>query len=134
MTEPDWPDSAIRTGGPASAAPAAGDTTGAAAGPAGEDPQAAGGAGDDEVLQNLRGEIERLDRAILELLAERVALARRVGEAKRVAAIPVLDPAREAAVVRRAGSLARELDLDEEATRYIYWHVIGMARRAQLAP
>jgi chorismate mutase len=84
-------------------------------------------------LQRLRGDIERIDREIIALLAERVKLAREVGVAKRAAALPVLDPSREAAVVRRAGQLARELGVDEEDVRYIFWHVIGLARRAQLA-
>lgn len=84
-----------------------------------------------EELTRLRGEIERLDRTLIELVAERVRLARRVGAAKRAAGLPTLDPAREAAVVRRAGALARETGLDDEDVRYIFWHLIGLSRRAQ---
>lgn len=84
-----------------------------------------------EELAQLRGEIERLDRTLIELVAERVRLARRVGAAKRAAGLPTLDPAREAAVVRRAGALAREAGLDDEEVRYIFWHLIGLSRRSQ---
>lgn len=85
-----------------------------------------------EELETLREEIERVDRALIGLIAERVGLARRVGTAKRALELPTLDPAREAAVVRRAGTLAREVGLDDEDVRYIFWHLIGLSRRAQL--
>jgi chorismate mutase len=44
----------------------------------------------------------------------------------------VLDPAREAAVVRRAGTVARDAGLEDEDVRYIFWHLIGLSRRAQM--
>ncbi len=84
-----------------------------------------------EELLRVRGEIERIDRALIGLVAERVRLAREVGSAKRAAGLPTLDPAREAAVVRRAGAIAREAGLDDEDVRYIFWHLIGLSRRAQ---
>ena len=83
-------------------------------------------------LLALRDEIERVDRALVALIAERVALARRVGAAKRAAGLPTLDPAREAAVVRRAGALARHAGLADEDVRYVFWHLIGLSRRAQM--
>ncbi|MBX6366066.1 MAG: chorismate mutase, partial [Gemmatimonadetes bacterium] len=55
----------------------------------------------------------------------------RIGAANRAAGLPTLDPAREAAVVRRAGALAREHGLEAEAVRGIFWHLIGLSRRAQ---
>lgn len=83
-------------------------------------------------LAALRGEIERLDRDLITLISRRVELGRRVGAAKRAAGVPLLDPAREAAVVRRAGALAREAGLEDEDVRYIFWHLIGLSRRAQV--
>jgi len=83
-------------------------------------------------LDRLRTEIERVDRAIVAQIAERVALAGRIGAAKKVLGLPTLDPRREAFVVRRAGELAREAGLHDEDTRYLFWHLIGMSRRAQL--
>jgi chorismate mutase/prephenate dehydrogenase len=84
-------------------------------------------------LNRLREEIEEIDRAIITLIARRVAAARDVGRAKRDSGLPILDPAREAAVVRRAVELARDHELDEEDMREIFWHIIGLSRRAQLA-
>jgi chorismate mutase len=86
----------------------------------------------DAGLEGIREEIERIDHALLGLIAERVELARRVGAAKRAAGLPILDPAREAAVVRRAGTLAREAGLPDDDVRYIWWHLIGLSRRVQM--
>ncbi len=83
-------------------------------------------------LREIRGEIERIDRELIGLIANRVKLAREVGVAKRELGIPTLDPAREAAVVRRAGELAREAGLGDEDVRYIFWHLIGLSRRVQM--
>jgi chorismate mutase len=83
-------------------------------------------------LETLRREIEQIDDSLLELMVKRVALARRVGVAKRACGMPTLDPSREAAVVRRAGERARAAGLQDEDVRYIFWHLIGLARRAQL--
>ncbi|HET7230054.1 MAG TPA: chorismate mutase [Longimicrobium sp.] len=83
-------------------------------------------------LAELRGRIQQIDRELIGLLAERVRVAREVGAAKRELGIPTLDPAREAAVVRNAGELARELGVGDEDVRYIFWHVIGLSRRAQM--
>jgi len=83
-------------------------------------------------LARIRDEIEAVDRALIDLIAQRVKLARRVGSVKRAAGLPTLDPPREAAVVRRAGALAREAGLDDEDVRYIFWHLIGLSRRIQL--
>jgi monofunctional chorismate mutase len=83
-------------------------------------------------LSQLRNEIERLDRDLIQLIARRVALAKQVGVAKRAAGIPTLDHTREAAVIRRAVAIAREqgLTIDEEV-RQIFWQLIGLSRRAQ---
>ena len=83
-------------------------------------------------LERLRVEIERIDQELIGLIVERVQRAREVGEAKRAAGLPTLDPPREAAVVRRAGMLAREAGLADEDVRELFWHVIGLCRRAQL--
>jgi chorismate mutase len=85
-----------------------------------------------EELKRLRGEIERIDRELIRLIKERVELARVVGKTKREHGLPILDPAREAAIVRRAGELAREADLADEDVRYLFWHLIGLSRRAQM--
>ncbi len=85
-------------------------------------------------LKAQRDEIARIDRALLELLADRVRVGRRVGELKRQAGLPVLDPKREAEVLRNITGMARSLGLPSEPVRDIFWHVIGLARRVQDQP
>ena len=85
----------------------------------------------DELVR-VRGEIERIDREIVGLIARRVELARQVGPLKQALGMPILDPPREAAIVRRAGELARDAGLDDDAVRYVFWHLVGLSRRVQL--
>lgn len=80
----------------------------------------------------LRQRIEALDRAVLEAVADRVELARRIGEAKRSREAATLDPGREAAVIRRAVQTGRELGLPEEPVRQLFWTLVGLCRAAQL--
>ncbi len=86
----------------------------------------------DADLARWRADIEAIDRQLVALLAERMRLARSVGGAKRAARVPIVDPVREAAVVRRAGALARDAGLPDEDVRRIFWQVIELARRTQL--
>jgi len=92
-------------------------------------PQSESGA---DALTRLRDDIEQIDREVIRLIARRIELARQVGAVKRTAGLPALDPAREAAVVRRVSEVAREEGAPEEDVRYLFWHIIGMSRRAQL--
>ena len=61
-----------------------------------------------ERLNRLRDEIEALDAELVRLMEERRALVIEVGGIKEKLGLPVMDPTREAAVVRRAATLARE--------------------------
>ncbi len=85
-------------------------------------------------LAELRELIRGIDDELLRLVRRRLEVAREVADAKRAAGLPVLDPAREAAVVRYAGEFAREHDLDEEDVRALFWALIGLTRRAELTP
>jgi chorismate mutase len=84
-----------------------------------------------EQLARCREEIESIDRRLVALLAERIAVGRRTTALKRAAGMPILDPQREAEVIRRAVATAREHDLATEPVREIFWQVVGMSRRAQ---
>jgi chorismate mutase len=85
-----------------------------------------------EDLARGRRELEALDRELIALLAKRVTRSKEIGALKRAAGLPTLDPAREAEVIRRAASIAREHGLPDEKVRDIFWHVIGLSRGAQL--
>lgn len=82
-------------------------------------------------LAECRSAIEQIDRQLIALLAERVQVARRTAHFKRSAGQPLLDPPREAEVIRRAVESARATGLPAEPVREIFWHVVGLSRRAQ---
>lgn len=85
----------------------------------------------DPTLTALRAELEALDGDIVRLLARRVTVARAIGAHKRTVGLPTLDASREAAVVRRAATLARAAKLPEEPVRAMFWQVVELCRRAQ---
>ena len=82
-------------------------------------------------LTTCRAEIEKIDRQLVELIAARMALGRRTATIKRAAGLPILDPQREAEVIRRAVTTACEHDLPVEGVREMFWQIVGLSRRAQ---
>jgi chorismate mutase len=84
-----------------------------------------------ESLARCREEIERIDDEIVALLARRMALGKRTGELKREAQLPILDPDREAAVLRRVAALASDSALPAEPVDAIFREIVSMSRRAQ---
>lgn len=81
-------------------------------------------------LEDLREEIDRIDRSLLELIAERYRTVEEVGRLKESARMMPLDPAREAGIVRRAAGKARALGLPEEGVREVFWSLLALCRRA----
>ncbi len=79
----------------------------------------------------LRDAVLQCDRQLIEILARRRDLVIRIGDLKKRRGLPVTDPQREAAVVRRAAVLARDSGLDEELVRDLIWKVIASARTRQ---
>lgn len=82
-------------------------------------------------LEELRGQIEALDRELVTLIGRRRDLAILIGRAKQTLGLPILDPKQEAKVVRRAAEIARNLGVDEELTRDVIWRIIAAARAVQ---
>lgn len=88
--------------------------------------------GRDDVAR-LRGALDRVDQALVMHLAERVRLARQIGAAKRADGQLTLNPAREAEVLRRVATHAREQRLPADDVREIFWRIIALCRNAQRA-
>lgn len=86
---------------------------------------------DEARLQELRRTIARLDTELIDVLARRLNTAVEIGEVKAILGLPVLDPAREAEVVRRAATRARERGVDPELVRDVLWRVMAQARGVQ---
>ena len=87
----------------------------------------------ESVLERERAEIERIDREVVRLIELRLAAARTAAAAKRVAGVSVVDPAQEAAVIRRAAEWAREMGIPDEEVRDLFWALVGLTRRAELS-
>ncbi|MCU0634173.1 MAG: chorismate mutase [Gemmatimonadaceae bacterium] len=85
-----------------------------------------------EALETARARVGAIDDQLVTLLAERQRLARNIGTLKREAGRPVLDPAREAAVLRRVTEGARAIGLDEDDVREVWRKILAMARKAQV--
>ena len=79
-------------------------------------------------LSDLRADIDRVDRALLEKLATRFRLAEEVGSLKAKGDHLALDPGREAHIVRKACEAARDSGIPDEGVRQIFWAVIDYCR------
>lgn len=82
-------------------------------------------------LDRLRDTIAALDAELVDVLARRIATAAEIGRVKGALGLPVMDPAREAEVVRRAAELARDRGVDPELVRDVVWRVMHGARGVQ---
>ena len=88
----------------------------------------------EDQLDRLRERIIELDDELIRLIGERRDVVLEIGRMKRDLGLPVMDPAREAQVVRRVAERSRELGVDEELTRDVIWRIISSARDAQSEP
>ncbi|MCL2658131.1 MAG: prephenate dehydratase [Betaproteobacteria bacterium] len=75
----------------------------------------------EEELPRLRGDIDRLDREILERLSQRASCAKRIGEIKRG---PIYRPEREAQVLRKIAEL-NPGPLSGEAVQRIFREIMS---------
>ncbi|MBL7168468.1 chorismate mutase [Candidatus Bathyarchaeota archaeon] len=85
-----------------------------------------------ERIAELREEINGLNVQIVELLARRVEVARRIGEAKRERNLPIVDRTREGKVYVRVRELAMEWDLDPEGVEKVFREIVDLCTKAQL--
>ena len=80
-------------------------------------------------LQNLRRDIDAIDRELVELFRRRMDVTRRVGEYKRERDMPVLDQARERQVLQNKEELAGE-EL-RPAVITLFQTIMALSRRQQ---
>lgn len=86
---------------------------------------------DHASITDLRARVDAIDDRIVRLLADRCALATSLAHAKADQGLEPLDPAREAAVVRRAEEAALARGIGPASVRDIYGLVIGLCRATQ---
>lgn len=74
-------------------------------------------------LTQLRNKINKIDQKIVELLAQRVIVVRKVGELKKKLNLPILDSKREEQQEKMWSNRATELGLDARQILKI-WNII----------
>jgi chorismate mutase len=84
-----------------------------------------------ETLEVFRSEIDSIDGQILDLLAERTAVVRKIGEIKRDEGMPVCVEAREQQLLDRIAELAKEKGLSGDDAREIFKSIIKSSRNEQ---
>jgi len=82
-------------------------------------------------IKNLRGQIDATDAEIMRLLAQRLRLAKEIGQQKAKQGKPVTDNGREQAVWQNVKSLAAQYQLCQEDIDRIYQQIIGACRQSQ---
>ncbi len=87
---------------------------------------------DMEPRDEIREKIDSLDQRILQALAERVSLAREIGQRKKRAGLSIIDVAREHAVLRRVIEKAGQLNLPEDGTEAVYREIMRLCRKVQM--
>jgi chorismate mutase len=76
-------------------------------------------------VEDLRERIDGVDDRILDLVEERVELAKRIGKVKREEGLPIQDTQREGEIV---GRLTGKTNLRKDFVRRLYEHIIGYCR------
>ena len=84
-------------------------------------------------LVELRAEIDRVDRQVLELLAQRMHIVTQVGRYKRNENVGIRDPKRERQMLEARRALAIELGLDPGPIESIYRQIVLASRDYQAA-
>lgn len=82
-------------------------------------------------LAEHRKQIEEIDEKIIRLIDQRIAVSKRIFEAKMSEGKPISDPEREKLVLGKATDLATELNLDAGAVRDIFKILIRMSVQKQ---
>lgn len=82
-------------------------------------------------LEDVRREIEKIDREILALIDRRVNLAERVLESKRINGTSINDQKQNEVVINRALNAATELNLDLGSVKSIFETLIRMSIERQ---
>jgi chorismate mutase len=86
---------------------------------------------DEMSLDELRAEIEDIDRELVELIAQRTYVASAVAEVKAERGLPTTDEKQEEAVMTRAGENARRFDVDANLVKAIFRLLIELNKVEQ---
>ena len=82
----------------------------------------------EKTLNDLRGEIDRWDRALIEAFCARMEVSREIGAYKKERGLPVLDAAREEALLKKVEALGGEHGGE---VRELYAVILRLSKAAQ---
>jgi chorismate mutase len=82
----------------------------------------------DPVVEDLRSEVSKVDRRIVELVNERLRLVERIKERKTELGIEFVDPAREAEMLRGLGE-ANGGPLSDDGLAELHAAVLALTKR-----
>ena len=86
---------------------------------------------DDMSLDELREEIESIDREIVEKIAQRTYVADTIARVKAQQGLPTTDEAQEQAVMDRAGRNAERFDVDSNLVKAVFRLLIELNKVEQ---
>ena len=82
-------------------------------------------------IEKLRKEIDATDTKIIDLLKKRKDLTKEIGEIKRQSGKPIIDEAREHALIEKLIKISKEKGLDEDFGSSVYKIIIENSREEQ---
>ncbi|MFB6080093.1 MAG: chorismate mutase [Haloferacaceae archaeon] len=82
-------------------------------------------------LDELRAEIEGIDRELVELIARRTYVADTIARVKAERDLPTTDEEQEARVMERAGRNAERFDVDADLVREVFRLLIELNKAEQ---
>ena len=80
-------------------------------------------------LKNLRDEIDKTDKKLVELLAQRFRITKKVGEYKKARGLKACDPRREAEMFKERAMRAEKLNLDPGLAVKIFKLIVGASKK-----
>ncbi len=87
--------------------------------------------GDKESIENLRNQIDMIDANLLDLIAERKEVVKRIRDIKKAEGMQVKDVKREKEVLEKRRQLAKKLDLDEKLISEIFKKLMDYSKKVQ---
>ncbi len=85
----------------------------------------------DTDLDELREEIQEIDRDIVELIARRTYVADSIAQVKEAEGLPTTDERQEERVMERAGANAEQFDVDSNLVKAIFRLLIELNKVEQ---
>ena len=86
---------------------------------------------DENEIEELRKEINRLNTEIVEKLAQRVEVAKEIGAVKKRRGLPIVDRGRETRVIEQVKGLAPPLGLDADGAERVFREIIRLCTDAE---